>query len=116
MRNNNSLIPSRSERKSHGVKWNRAFKNLYRLPGVTAQEKEFCFKLQQDLLLINGRNHRNNDKSCRRNLDGNTLCNVVQDRSHYFIYCPRIKDSFSELKSLLANFVGKFFNHLQITF
>ena len=91
VRNNNSLIPSRMERKSCGIKWSRAHKNLYRLGGMTACEKEFGYKLQQDLLLVNARNFRRKDKTCKRNLGSNKLCFADQDRAHYFVHCEYVK-------------------------
>ena len=49
---NNSIIPSRSERKVDGVKWSIAWTNWKELRGVSAEEKIFVWKVQQDMLLI----------------------------------------------------------------
>ena len=114
VRNNNSLIPSRMERKSCGIKWSRAHKNLYRLGGMTACEKEFGYKLQQDLLLVNARNFRRKDKTCKRNLGSNKLCLADQDRAHYFVHCEYVKSSFNKLKYTLKEFSGKMFNDQEI--
>ena len=51
---NGSLIPSRNEKKSFNVKWSLAWKNLNQMRGLTAKEKCFTWKLQQDLLQIEG--------------------------------------------------------------
>ena len=57
---NNSVIPSRSERRIDGVRWSTAWKNLHGLRGLNAEEYVFAWKLQQDMLLIGSRLHRPN--------------------------------------------------------
>ena len=72
---NESLIPSRNERKSANVKWSLAWKNLTIMKGLIAEEKCFAWKVQQDMLAIGVRIHRQNaERRCLTGLDGNQLC------------------------------------------
>ena len=57
---NGSVIPSRNEKKLRGIKWSNTWKNLEKTKGLNAGEKEFLWKLSQDMLLIGGRIHRAN--------------------------------------------------------
>ena len=52
---NQSLIPSRNERRSVNVKWSVVFKNLKMMKGLTAEEKEFGWKITQDMLPVGSR-------------------------------------------------------------
>ena len=109
--NNGNLIPSRIEKKVLNVRWSRTHKNFSNLRFVTSIEREFCFKMFQDLVDVNQRIHRKNaDPRCLRELKSNVLCSAIQDRQHAFIECRRIKDSIDMLKSILFEFTNRRFN------
>ena len=109
--NNGNLIPSRIEKKVLNIKWSKTFKNFYNLRFVSASEREFCFKMFQDLVDVKQRIHRKNaDPRCLRELKRNVLCSSIQDRQHAFIECRRIKDSIDMLKSILFEFTNRRFN------
>ena len=57
---NGSLIPSRNEKKTNGIKWKVVWKNQVMLKGVTAEEKCFAWKIVQDMLEVGNRIHRKN--------------------------------------------------------
>ena len=57
---NNSIIPSRNEKRVRGIRWSVAWCNWSKSRGVDAQEKEFAWKLQQDMLPTGSRLHRPN--------------------------------------------------------
>ena len=59
---NGSLIPSRNEKKTNGIKWKVVWKNQSLLKGVTAEEKCFAWKMSQDMLEVGNRIHRKNAK------------------------------------------------------
>ena len=108
---NGSLIPTRIEKKVLGVKWSFSYKNFHNLKFVTSLEKEFAWKMIQDLVPVNGRLHRkNSDKRCLREIQRNVLCGFIQDRSHAFISCPVILTSTNKLKSVLFEFTDKTFD------
>ena len=108
---NGSLIPSRIEKKVSGIKWSKTFKNYHALKFVTPIEKEFCWKMTQDLVPVNGRLHRkNSDKRCLREIRKNNLCAYVQDRHHAFISCPAVLSSTNKLKMVLLEFTDKTFD------
>ena len=90
---NNSLIPSRSEKKSSGIKWAVAWKNLQSLRGLSSEEVVFAWKLQQDMLKIGTRIHRPNaDRRCGIELINNTVCQELQTRQHLFCECESVKE------------------------
>ena len=57
---NNSIIPSRSEKRTENIKWSVAWANLYGLRGLKAEEYDFAWRVQQDLLPTGSRLHRPN--------------------------------------------------------
>ena len=115
--NNITLIPSRNEKKIQGVKWTKSFKNMRNFMG-SPKEKEFIWMLLQDILPVNGRlNRKNSDKRCLRvvNLTMNlTKCIEIQDRLHFFINCPVVKETFESLLKILEMFLRKQVTELQI--
>ena len=108
--NNGNLIPSRIEKKVLNVRWSLTYRNFYNLRFVTAIEREFCFKMFQDLVDVNQRIHRkNSDPRCLREIKPNVLCSSIQDRQHAFINCIRIKESIDILKSILFEYTNRNF-------
>ena len=105
---NNSVIPSRSERRIDGVKWSTAWKNVQIVRGLDAEEKVFSWKLQQDMLLVGSRLHRPNaDRSCKIVLPGNRVCQEIQSRRHLFIECESVIDIFEFSRQVLEGILQK---------
>ena len=99
------------------MKWSLSYKNFHNLKFVTSLEKEFAWKLIQDLVPVNGRLHRkNSDKRCLREIQRNNLCGFIQDRNHAFISCPVILTSTNKLKSILFEFTEKQFDDNDILY
>ena len=72
---NNSLIPSRSEKRVDSIKWSIAWQNWRGLRGVDAEELAFSWKLQQDLLPLGSRIHRPNaERRCLVDLEDGNVC------------------------------------------
>ena len=93
------------------MKWSLSYKNFHNLKFVTSLEKEFAWKVIQDLVPVNGRLHRkNSDKRCLREIQRNNLCGFIQDRSHAFISCPAIHLCTNKLKLILFEFTNKTFD------
>ena len=114
---NNSIIPSRSERRVDSVKWSIAWKNWKELRGVSAEEKIFMWKVQQDMLLIGSRIHRlNADRRCKEELPGNICCQEIQTRHHLFIGCESVKDSFALCKLILRDILKKDISNNEVIF
>ena len=98
---NGSVIPSRNEKKMRGIKWSNTWKNLEKTNGLNAMEKEFLWKLTQDMLLIGGRIHRANvDKECKNVKDG-VQCRNIPDIMHTFVTCKGIERDFALYKDLI---------------
>ena len=98
---NSSVIPSRNEKKMRGIKWSNTWKNLEKTSGLNAIEKEFLWKLSQDMLLIGGRIHRGNvDKECKNMQDG-IQCRNIPDIMHTFVTCKGTEKDFTLLKDLI---------------
>ena len=82
------------------------------------KEKEFIWMLLQDILPVNGRlNRKNSDKRCLRVVNSTmnlTKCIEIQDRLHFFINCPVVKETFESLLKILEMFLRKQVTELQI--
>ena len=103
---NNSVIPSRSEKRVRSVRWSVAWKNWKGLRGLTAEECEFAWRLQQDLLPIGSRMHRPNaDRRCKMELPGNMMCQEIQTRQHLFIECDSVKPIFEACRFVIKDIV-----------
>ena len=57
---NGSVIPSRSEKKIENIKWRVVWNNLKILQRVSPEEKEFAWKVTQDMVAVGKRIHRRN--------------------------------------------------------
>ena len=105
---NGSLIPSRSEKRSTNVKWSLVFKNLTLLKGMTAEEKEFAWKVSQDMLPVGARIHRKNvERRCLRELGSNVICEDTQTLEHLFINCTGIQVINKSIKMVLQHFMER---------
>ena len=84
----NSIIPTRSEKRSNHVKWKVAWQNFATLRGVSAEVRVFVWKMQQDLLNLGARMHRPNiNKRCMMVVSRNDICEELETREHVFIHC-----------------------------
>ena len=89
---NGSLIPSRNEKKTNNVKWNISWKNLKMLKGVNAEEKEFIWKVIQDMVPVGRRIHRCNvEKRCLKRLTSGQECQEIPDLSHALFECESME-------------------------
>ena len=105
---NESLIPSRNEKRTGGIKWSITWKNIGLLRGVNAAEKIFAWKVSQDMLPIGRRIHRANvEKRCLlKSIDG-TECQVVPDIYHAFATCSSVKQSFQFIREITGLFLKR---------
>ena len=99
---NGSLIPSRNEKRSDFVKWRLAWKNWSKMKGLTPEEKCFAWKVQQDMLQIGSRIHRNNaERRCLIMLENGQLCQNIQTLEHLFLSCESVGDVYDNLSYIL---------------
>ena len=99
---NGSLIPSRNEKKTAGIKWKVVWKNQVMLKGVTAEEKCFAWKIAQDMVEVGNRIHRKNaNRNCQRVRASGDKCNEIEDIYHCVSECEVVMDCFKELKDIL---------------
>ena len=67
------------------VKWNISWKNLKILSGVNAEEKEFVWKVIQDMVPVGRRIHKKNvERRCLKVLPSGNECQVIPDLRHVF--------------------------------
>ena len=105
---NNTLIPSRSERRSDSVKWSVAWGDYAFLRGVNAEVKAFCWKLQQDLLPLGDRLHRRNaDKRCMLEVTPNIICEEIETREHAFIKCEAVSETINLVKTVIMTYLER---------
>ena len=105
---NENFIPSRNEKKSVNVKWSVAWRNFSLMEGLTATEKCFAWKVQQDMLPVGVRIHRRNaERRCLTLLSNNQPCYEIQTLLHCFSTCRSIVDIFALLKTSLTAFLGR---------
>ena len=66
--------------------------------GLNAYEKEFAWKLTQDMLCIGRRFHRANvERECKNDLGGGMTCIDIPDVLHNFVTCNGIKEIYGEV-------------------
>ena len=105
---NNSLIPSREEKRTRGVKWKISWSNLKLTKVVTAQEKYFQWQVQQDMLPTGNQIHRlGAEKRCLSLLENNEDCTRLNDRHHALLSCPRLAISSRSLGDILSEFIDR---------
>ena len=111
---NGSLIPSRNEKRTLGVKWSISWKNMSLVGGLNAEERCFVWKLLQDMIPVGARIHRNNaEKRCLADLDGGA-CQVEQTLIHCLQLCPGIQELHNSLKNILSRFLDREVNSKQL--
>ena len=104
---NGSLIPSRNEKKTENIKWNVTWKNMKLLKGITPEEKDFAWKVTQDMVAVGKRIHRNVDKRCLNKLSRDEECQVIPDIYHALMECESIKNTFQEIKTIVEGFLDR---------
>ena len=110
--NNGSIIPSRSEGRNEGISWGVSRKNFLLMRGVSPSEKEFYWKIVQDMLLIGARyNRANSVKTCQVKIfdpGGNeSLCGIHEDRPHVFWQCPHSRSRMNLIIHVVELFLKK---------
>ena len=99
---NGSIILSRNEKRSVNIRWSNTWRNLQKIRGLNAYEKEFAWKLTQDMLCIGRRIHRANvDKECKNEVSNGDSCKDLPDLMHTFVTCNGIKELFSEVVRII---------------
>ena len=105
---NDSLIPSRNEKRAINIKWGVVFKNLKFLRGVNAEERCFAWKLTQDMLPVGSRIHRRNaERRCLAQLDNGGLCQEIQNLEHVFRSCSAVMESYAMIIQVLDRFIER---------
>ena len=104
---NGSLIQSRNEKRQVGIRWRHVWKNLRNTNGINAAEKDFAWKLTQDMLPIGKRIHRINvEKRCLNKIREG-LCEEVPDIMHKLYNCQSVVFSARATKLVLEEFMDK---------
>ena len=76
--------------------------------GLKAEEYDFAWRVQQDLLPIGSRLHRPNaDRRCKVELAGDRICQDIQTIDHLFITCERVKSIFGVCKRITSDILQK---------
>ena len=105
---NGSLIPSRNEKRYECIRWSVAWKNWSNMKSLTAEEKCFAWKVQQDMLPVGSRIHRfNAERRCMMELDNSGLCQDIQTLEHLFHTCESVTDLFDGLSLVLNNYLER---------
>ena len=104
---NYSLIPSRNEKRNENIKWSVTWKNLKLTKGITAEEKNFAWKVTQDMVAIGKRIHRKVEKRCLRKISNDRQCQIIPDLNHYFVECEAVKNGFKGIKEIVESMLGK---------
>ena len=104
---NNSIIPSRNEKWVNNVKWRIAWRNWRHLKGMDADEIEFAWKMQQDLLVIGSRIHRQNaERRCLAEISvGN--CQEIETLKHRFTSCEGVEVFFMKCKNIIEEYLER---------
>ena len=90
---NGSIIPSRNEKRSTNIRWSNTWRNLQKVRGLNAYEKEFAWKMTQGMLCIGRRIHRANvEKECKNIIGNGGLCKEIPDLMHTFVTCNGVKE------------------------
>ena len=104
---NGSLIPSRNEKRTDGVKWGLTWKNYKSAKGLNPEEKIFFWKVFQDMLPIGRRIHRNNiEKRCLNQIMiGN--CQIIPDIYHALKDCEGVREVFQKIHETIELFLER---------
>ena len=115
---NDSLIPSRNEKRLTNIKWGIVWKNFKLLKGLTPVEITFSWKVTQDMLPVGNRIHRNNaERRCLTHLIDGSICQDIQDLKHCFQLCPMVVEIYDAIVVILNRYLYRTidYSHL-ITF
>ena len=105
---NDSLIPSRNEKRLTNIKWGTVWKNFKLLKGLTPNEITFSWKVTQDMLPVGNRIHRNNaERRCLTTLIDGSICQEIQDLKHCFQLCPMVLEIYDAILVILNSFLGR---------
>ena len=112
---NGSLIPSREEKRTKGVKWKKAWLNLQNSKAITAQEKYFMWQTQQDMLPVGSRLHRPGaEKRCLAVLENDRECLQFNDKYHALLSCTRPPVSDRIVGKVLSYFLERSVTDMEI--
>ena len=112
---NGSLIPSREEKRTKGVKWKKAWLNLQNSKAITAQEKYFMWQTQQDMLPVGSRLHRPGaEKRCLAVMENDRQCQQVNDKYHALLSCPRPPVSDRIVEKVMSHFLERTVTDVEI--
>ena len=105
---NESLIPSRNEKRSPNIKWGLVFRNFKLLKGLNPMETCFVWKVTQDMLPVGSRIHRRNaERRCLTVLDDGSLCQEIQNMDHVFRSCSKVVESYDIIIQVLNRFTER---------
>ena len=113
---NGSLIPSRNEKRTDGVKWSLTWRNFHLARNLNAEEKIFFWKVFQDMLPVGRRIHiANREKRCLNQLmNGN--CQVIPDMYHALKDCEGVKEAFKKIHQTTEIFLERNIKERMLTF
>ena len=78
------------------------------MKGLIAEEKCFAWKVQQDMLRVGSRIHRQNaERRCMISLDGGQICSEMQTLEHLFRTCDSVVGVYEQLTIILNNFLER---------
>ena len=105
---NGSVIPSRSEKKIENIKWRVVWNNLKILQRVSPEEKEFAWKVTQDMVAVGKRIHRRNtERRCLKKLTNGEECQYIPDLFHALMDCEGINDTFKEVTIIVEGLLDR---------
>lgn len=107
IKKNGSLIPSRNEKRIENIKWKVTWNNLKIGKRLTPEEKEFGWKVTQDMVAVGIRIHRNVDKRCLRKLKNGMECQVIPNLVHVLGECEGSEDIFYAIKGIVEDMLEK---------
>ena len=113
---NDSLIPSRNEKRMRKIKWRHSWSNLSCLRGLGPEERCFAWKLSQDMLEVGARIHRKGAvKECKKVMGNGTECGEIETLRHKILSCPSVEDcSGKVIRILKTSLLDKDVNDEQI--
>ena len=92
IKKNGSLIPSRNEKRTRGIKWRVTWRNLSLLKGLSPADKCFGWKMVQDLVEVGARLHRRGaHRECSRIVDNGVICNGFETLEHRLCLCKAVQ-------------------------
>ena len=113
---NGSLIPSRNEKRTDGVKWSLTWKNFHLARNFNAEEKIFFWKVFQDMLPVGRRIHiANVEKRCLYQLS-NGNCQVIPDMYHALKDCEGVKEAFKKIHQTTEIFLDRNIKEIMLIF